>query len=155
MGNWVLTLETSWWPVAMLRMVWTRIYTSVGVAMCCCLQPMQVEYAYLQHQQGEYPRHHYREYNEIVCPDITSSTDLDYADDVVIFADLLDTLKDAMFIFNEQSQKNRGLNVNWSKTKLQSFSPWIPTPPSTLIGTQPVTTTDKFTNLGCTIANKF
>ena len=32
-------------------------------------------------------------------------TDLDYADDIVIFADLLDTLKDALFIFNEQSQK--------------------------------------------------
>ena len=71
-------------------------------------------------------------------------TDLDYADDIVIFADLLDTLKDALFICNEQSQK-LGLHVNWSKTKLQSFSPWIPTPPSTLIGTQPVTTTDNFT----------
>ena len=66
---------------------------------------MQVEYAYLQHQQVEYPRHHYREYSESVCPDITSSTYLDYADDIVIFADLLDTLKDAMFIFKEQSQK--------------------------------------------------
>ena len=30
-------------------------------------------------------------------------TDLDYADDIVIFADLLDTLKDALFMFNEQS----------------------------------------------------
>ena len=58
--------------------------------------------------------------------------DLDYADDIVIFADLLDTLKDALFMFNEQSQK-LGLHVNWSKTKLQSFSPWMPTPPSTLI----------------------
>ena len=79
-------------------------------------------------------------------------TDLDCADDIVIFADLLDTLEDALFIFNEQSQK-LGLHVNWSKTKLQSFSPWIPTPPSTLIGTQPVTTTDNFTYLGSTIAN--
>ena len=67
-------------------------------------------------------------------------TDLVYADDVVIFAELFDTLKEDLFIFNEQSQK-LGLHVNWSKTKLQSFSPWIPTPPSTLIGTQPVTTT--------------
>ena len=32
-------------------------------------------------------------------------TDLDYADDIVIVADLLDTLKDALYIFNEQSQK--------------------------------------------------
>ena len=67
-------------------------------------------------------------------------TALYYADNIVIFADLLDTLKDALFIFNEQYQQ-LGLNVNWSKTKLQSFSPWTPTPPSTLIGTQPVTTT--------------
>ena len=79
-------------------------------------------------------------------------TDLDYADDVVIFADLFDTLREALFIFNEQSKK-LGLHVNWSKTKLQSFSPWIPTPPSTLIGTQPVTTTDNFTYLGSTTAS--
>ena len=45
------------------------------------------------------------------------------------------------------------IHVNWSKTKLQSFSPWIPTPPSTLIGTQPVTTTDNCTYLGSTIAS--
>ena len=74
------------------------------------------------------------------------------ADDIVIFADLLDTMKDALYIFNEQSQK-LGLHVNWSKTKLQSFNPWIPTPPSTLIRTQPVTTTDNFTYLGSTIAS--
>ena len=74
------------------------------------------------------------------------------ADDVVIVADLFDMLKEALFIFNEQSQK-LGLHVNWSKTKLHSFSPWIPTPPSTLIGTQPVTTTDDFTYLGSTIAS--
>ena len=79
-------------------------------------------------------------------------TALDYADNIVIFADLLDTLKDALFIFNEQYQQ-LGLNVNWSKTKLQSFSPWTPTPPSTLIGTQHVTTTDNFTYLGSTIAS--
>ena len=79
-------------------------------------------------------------------------TDLDYADDVVIFADLFDTLKEALFIVNEQSQK-LGLHVNWSKTKLQSFSPWMPTPPSTLIETQPVTKTDNFIYLGSTIAS--
>ena len=79
-------------------------------------------------------------------------TDLDYADDIVIFADLLDTLKDALYIFNEHSQQ-LGLHVNWFKTKLQSFNPWIPTPPSTLIGTQPVTATDNFTYLGSTIAS--
>ena len=43
--------------------------------------------------------------------------------------------------------------LNWSNTKLQSFSPWTPTPPPTLIGTQPVTSTDNFTYLGSTIAS--
>ena len=79
-------------------------------------------------------------------------TDLAYADDVVIFANLLDTLTDALYIFNEQSQK-LGLHINWSKTKLQSFSPWMPTPTPSLIGTQPVTTTDNFTYLDSTNAS--
>ena len=46
-------------------------------------------------------------------------TDLYYADDIVIFADLLDTLKDALFIFNERSQ-------HWgymSTGPIPSFSP--------------------------------
>ena len=74
--------------------------------------------------------------------------DLYYADDAVSF----DTLRDALFIFNEHFQ-NLGLRVNWSNIKLHSFSSCIPTPPSTLIGTQPVTTTDIFTYLGSTIAS--
>ena len=39
-------------------------------------------------------------------------TEPDYADDVVIFADLLDTLKDALYIYPIQKL---GLHVNWSK----------------------------------------
>ena len=91
-------------------------------------------------------------YGDTPSPSTGDNLDLDYGEDIVIFADLLDTLKDALYIFTEQSQK-LWLHVNWSKTKLQSFSPWIPTPPSTLIGTQPVTTTDNFTYLGSTIAS--
>ena len=73
-------------------------------------------------------------------------TNLDCADDVVIFADVFDTLKDALLTFNEQSQKNWGyMSTARSKTKLQSFSRWIPTPPSTLIGTHPVATADNLT----------
>ena len=73
-----------------------------------------------------------------------SITGLDNADDVVIFADLFNTLKDALLIFSEQSPK-QGLYINWTKTRLHSFSPWIPTPPTTLIGTQTVRMTDYFT----------
>ena len=66
-------------------------------------------------------------------------TDLYYADDVVIFADVFDTLKDALLTFNEQSEK-LGLHVNWSKNKLQStinhqHSSTINRQPSTHIGT--------------------
>ena len=77
-------------------------------------------------------------------------TYIDYSDDVVIFADVFDTLKYVLLIVNEQSQK-LGLHVNWSKTKLKPFSPWIPTLSSTRIGTQPVKTTTNFTYLGTTI----
>ena len=45
------------------------------------------------------------------------TTDLDYADDVVIFADLFDTLREALFIFNEQSKK-LGLHCNSSTAVL-------------------------------------
>ena len=83
----------------------------------------------------------------MTTPVNSSRPGLDYADDIAIFAHLLGTLKDALFMFNEQPTI-LGLHVNWSKTKLQSFNPGMPTPPSTLIGTQPVTTTDNFTYLG-------
>ena len=54
------------------------------------------------------------------------NTDIDFADVVVNFADLLNTLKDALLIFNEQSQQ-LGPHVTWSNTKLLSFSALMPT----------------------------
>ena len=47
------------------------------------------------------------------------TTDLDYADDVVIFADLLDTLKDVLFMFNEQSENGSYMSTG----PRPSFSP--------------------------------
>ena len=47
-------------------------------------------------------------------------TYLDYADDIVIFSDILDTLMDALFISNEQSQK-LGLHVSNDR---QLHIPW-------------------------------
>ena len=44
-----------------------------------------------------------------------------YADDVVIFASLVDTLTDALAIFGEEATP-LGLAVNWAKTKIQSLS---------------------------------
>ena len=79
-------------------------------------------------------------------------TDLDYADDVVLLAELFDTLKDAVLIFSRESSK-LGLHINWSKTMLQSLSPWLSIPQQSIIGPQTVETTNNFTYLGCTISH--
>ena len=55
-------------------------------------------------------------------------TDLCYADDVVIFAMWVDTIVDALEILGEEASP-LGLSINWSKTKVQSFSDFSPPPP--------------------------
>ena len=47
-------------------------------------------------------------------------TDLDFADDVVIFAELVDGLVRALEVLSEEAEP-LGLRVSWLKTKLQSF----------------------------------
>ena len=47
-------------------------------------------------------------------------TDLDFADDAVIFADTLDILSGALEVLNEESEP-MGLQVSWVKTKIQAF----------------------------------
>jgi len=47
-------------------------------------------------------------------------TDLDYADDVSLLASMLEILVLALEILNEESSQI-GLQINWSKTKLQVF----------------------------------
>ena len=79
-------------------------------------------------------------------------TDLDYADDVVLLAELFDTLKDAVLIFSRESSK-LGLHINWSKTMLQPPCPWLSVPQQSIIGPQTVETTNNFTYLGCTISH--
>ena len=72
-------------------------------------------------------------------------TDLDYADDIVIFADLLYTLKDALFIPKT--------GATCQLVQVDQASVIQPLDAYSTMRTQPVTTTDKFTYLGSTIAS--
>jgi len=48
-------------------------------------------------------------------------SDLDFADDAVIFAETLDILLGALEVLNEESE-SLGLRVSWVKTKIQAFN---------------------------------
>ena len=51
----------------------------------------------------------------------TKYTDLDFADDVVLFSELWGILELALLIFSEVAAE-LGLQINWNKTKIQSLS---------------------------------
>ena len=48
-------------------------------------------------------------------------SDLDFADDAVIFADILDILLGTLEVLNEESEP-LGLWISWVKTKIQAFN---------------------------------
>ena len=48
-------------------------------------------------------------------------SDLNFADDAVIFAETLDILLGALVVLNEESEP-LGLRVSWVKTKIQAFN---------------------------------
>ena len=48
-------------------------------------------------------------------------SDLDFADDAVIFAETLDILLGALEMLNQESEP-LGLRVSWVKTKIQAFN---------------------------------
>ena len=48
-------------------------------------------------------------------------SDLDFADDAVIFAETLDILLGALKVLNEESEP-LGLQVSWVKTNIQAFN---------------------------------
>lgn len=52
-------------------------------------------------------------------------TDLCYADEIVMFADLIDTISDALAILQEEATP-LGLTMNWAKTKVQSLTDFLP-----------------------------
>ena len=48
-------------------------------------------------------------------------SDLDFADDAVIFAETLDIILGALGVLNEESE-SLGLRGSWVKTKIQAFN---------------------------------
>ena len=48
-------------------------------------------------------------------------SDLDFADDAVIFAETLDIFLGALEVLNEESEP-LGLRISWVKTKIQAFN---------------------------------
>ena len=48
-------------------------------------------------------------------------SDLDFADDAIIFEDTLDILLGALAVLNEESEP-MGLRVSWVKTEIQAFN---------------------------------
>ena len=75
-------------------------------------------------------------------------TDLDFADDVVMFAELVDCLVRALEVLSEEAEPS-GLRVSWLKIKLQFFdnsveeaiepcSHWMVGPSSEKMGTMAV-----------------
>ena len=58
----------------------------------------------------------------------TKYTDLDFADDVVLFSEMWGILESALLIFSEEAAE-LGLQINCNNTKIQSLSDFLPKPP--------------------------
>ena len=78
--------------------------------------------------------------------DGTLFTDLDYADDVVLFSDNPSTWPNSLQRF-EAEANNMGMHTSWAKTKVQNIGCGPPPAPVTVSG-QPVNSVEKFTYLG-------
>ena len=79
------------------------------------------------------------------------TSDLDFADDAVIFVETLDSLLGALEVLNEQSEP-LGLRVSWVKTKIQAFNDILDAAIlSVPISGEDVEVTERFTHLGSDI----
>mgnify|MGYP003487464324 FL=1 len=81
----------------------------------------------------------------------TKYTDLDFADDVVLFSELWGVLESALLIFSEEAAE-LGLQINWNKTKIQSLSDFLPKPPDLFINDTRVESVDSFVYLGVLVS---
>ena len=78
-------------------------------------------------------------------------TDLDFADDAVIFAETLDVLTEALETLSEEAEP-LGLRVSWVKTKIQAFGDFLDAAiESADVAGEKVEFVDKFTYLGSVI----
>jgi len=79
-------------------------------------------------------------------------TDLDYADDVALLAEMLKVLLLALDVLNDEVPL-LGLEVNWQKTKIQSTINPATIPSSVYISGNPVEVVESFVYLGSEIHN--
>ena len=78
-------------------------------------------------------------------------SDLDFADDAVIFAETLDILLGALEMLNEESEP-LGLRVSWVKTKIQAFNDILDAAVQSVpICREDVEVVERFTYLGSDI----
>ena len=77
-------------------------------------------------------------------------TDLDFADDVSMMAEMLEVLILALEIMNEQSPA-LGLEFNWNKTKIQASVIIVDAPPDVTILGHKVDVVDSFIYLGSSV----
>ena len=78
-------------------------------------------------------------------------SDLDFADDAVIFVETLDILLGALEVLNEESEP-LGLRVSWVKTKIQAFNDILDAAIlSVPVCAEDVEVTERFTYLGSDI----
>ena len=73
-------------------------------------------------------------------------SDLDFADDAVVFVDTQPILLGALEVQNEESEP-LGLRVSWVKTKIQAFNDILPVP----VCGEDVEVSERFTYLGSDI----
>jgi len=81
-----------------------------------------------------------------------SFTDLDFADDVVLLAEMLSVLISALEVMDREASP-LGMTINWAKTKLQDLGDMDganQTQHATVLGNQ-VEVVESFTYLGCLI----
>ena len=77
-------------------------------------------------------------------------TDLDFADDVSVMAEMLEVLILVLELMNEESSA-LGLEINWNKTKIQASDIIVGAPPDVTILGQKVDVVDSFVYLGSSI----
>ena len=74
-------------------------------------------------------------------------TDFDFADDVAILSEMLEVLKEALVVFEDEASA-LGLHVNWAKTKIQCLDGSDPGQTTVPVGLESVEVVDTFNYLG-------